>query len=87
MEEKLRKEREDAIEEAKLAAERERMRQDFVREKEKAKRKEVSKRSQLVALLHAYVLVAGTYTCTLSAKIGARLLTVFGCHNSCYICC
>lgn len=42
MEEKLRKEREDAIGEAKLAAERERMRQDFEREKEKAMRKEVS---------------------------------------------
>ena len=42
MEEKRRREREDAIEEAKLAAERERMRQDFEREKEKARRKEVN---------------------------------------------
>ena len=42
MEEKLRREKEDALEEAKLAAERERMRQDFEREKEKARRKEVN---------------------------------------------
>ena len=42
MEEKRHREREDALEEAKLAAERERMRQDFEREKEKARRKEVN---------------------------------------------
>ena len=41
MEEKLRREREDAIEEAKLAAERDRMKANFEREKEKTRRKEV----------------------------------------------
>ena len=41
MEEKLRREREEAIEEAKLAMERERMKMDFEREKEKTRRKEV----------------------------------------------
>ena len=41
MEEKLHREREEAIEEAKLAMERERMKMDFEREKEKVRRKEV----------------------------------------------
>jgi hypothetical protein len=41
LEEKHRKEREDAIEEARLARERDRMKADFEREKEKARRKEV----------------------------------------------
>ena len=43
MEEKLRREREEAIEEAKLAMERERLKTDFEREKEKVRRKEVGK--------------------------------------------
>lgn len=67
MEEKLRREREDAIEEAKLAAERERMKMDFEREKEKGRRKEVNY-SVLANALHSH---PHTHTHTLCTARGA----------------
>ena len=45
LEEKLHREREDALEEARLARERDKMKADFEREKERARRKEVNYRN------------------------------------------